>query len=66
MTRKYYIIGDFNIDVNSSDISNNSALFRNILSSNEIFSLIDKPTCVTSSSSTTIDHILTNDTSNTL
>ena len=55
MTRKFYMIGDFNINVNSSDISNNSALFLNILSSNGVFSLTDKPTRLTSSLSTTID-----------
>ena len=60
MTCKYNIIGDFNIDVNSINISNNSTLFLNILNSNGIFSLIDKPTHITGSSSTIIDHILTN------
>ena len=66
MKRKYYIIGDFNIDVNTSDVANNSVQFLNMLSSNEAFSLIDKPTRVTGNSSRTIfvDHILTNDTSN--
>ena len=64
MTHKYYIIGDINIDVNTSYISNNSTLFLNMLNRNRIYSLIDKPTCVTGSLSTTKDHILTNDTSN--
>ena len=64
MIQKYYIIGDFNIDVKTSNISNNSALFLNALNSNGVYSFIDKPTTVTGSSSTTIDHILTNDTSN--
>ena len=55
MTCKYYIIGNFDIDVNSSNISNNSTLFLNMLNSNGIYSLIDKPTPVTGSLSTTID-----------
>ena len=64
MTQKYYIIGLFNIDINSSDISNNSALFFNMLRSSGIFSFADRPTRVTGSSSTVTDYILTNDTSN--
>ena len=54
MTRKYCIICDFNVNVNSSDISYNCALFFSILSSrpNGVFSLIDKSTRVNSSSST--------------
>ena len=60
MTRRYYIIGDFNINVNLSDISNNGALFLNMLNSDGVYSLIDKPLPVTGSSSTTIDYILTN------
>ena len=64
ITHKFYIIGNFNIDVNSSDISNNSAPFFNMLNSNGVYSLIDKPTHVTGTSSTNIDHILTDDTSN--
>ena len=35
-----------------------------MLSSNEVFLLIDKPTRVTGNLFTTIDHILTKDTSN--
>ena len=35
-----------------------------MLNSNGVYSLIDKPTRVTGSSVTIIDHILTNDTSN--
>ena len=45
-------------------MSNNNTLFLIILSSNRVFSHIDKPSNITGSLSTTIDHILTNDTSN--
>ena len=64
IAHKYYIIGNFNTDVNTNDISNNSALFLNMLNSNGVYPLIDKPTRVTGSSSTTQDHILTKDNSN--
>ena len=36
MTREYYVVGDFNIDVNTSAISNNCGLFLNMLNSNGI------------------------------
>ena len=58
------LINDFNIDVNKSNISINSALFFNMLSSNGVFSFMDKPTRATGDSSITIDHISTNDNSN--
>ena len=36
MTCEYYVVGDFNIDVNTSAISNNCGLFLNMLNSNGI------------------------------
>ena len=48
----------------TSVILGNRSLFFNMLSSNEVFLLIDKPTRVIGNLFTTIDHILTKDTFN--
>ena len=53
------IMGDFNIDVNSNMSS--TLDYLHMLQSNSCINLITKPTQVTSSTQTIIDHILTND-----
>ena len=65
---KYYILGDININVNtvSSTQSTYSDAYLNMLTSNGAFLLIDKPTRVTNTSSSIIDHIITNDNNNIL
>ena len=65
---KYYILGDININVNtvSSTQSTYSDAYLNMLTSNGTFLLIDKPTRETNTSSSIIDHIITNDNNNIL
>ena len=74
--KSIYLLGDFNIDltksgnisftspvnmINSTDQNSNSnCKFLNILYSHAFFPCIDKPTRITSSSSTLIDNIFTN------
>lgn len=52
-----YIIGDINLDISE----NSSAEYIDMLASNGYFPLISVPTRVTDTSSTIIDHIITND-----
>ena len=54
------IMGDINIDLASQ--TNYVSDYNLLLQSNFFFSLITKPTRVTNSSKTIIDHVLTNDT----
>lgn len=64
--KTFYIAGDFNIntaDTCSSPVIND---YKNMLNSSGISCIITKPTRVTSSSSSLIDHILTNDIHNTI
>ena len=57
---KCIVLGDFNINLlNNTAVSVPSYL--NMLNSNVFFSLLDKPTRVTETSSTLIDHIYCND-----
>ena len=60
-TKSYhFILGDINI--NTSSQSNNIATnYLNMLDSNSVASLINKPTRVTDTSSSTLDHIPTNE-----
>ena len=51
------IMGDINIDLNSSKYTSSQSGYLNVLKSN----LLSKPTLVTATSQTTIDHILSND-----
>ena len=51
---------DINIDLNSSEYTSSQSEYLNVLKSNGFSSLITKPTRVTASSQTTIDHILSN------
>ena len=56
----YFILGDINI--NTSSQSNNIVTnYLNMLDSNSVASLINNPTRVTDTSSSTLDHILTNE-----
>ena len=57
---KVMIMGDINIDLASQ--TNYVCEYNLLLQSNFFFSLITKPTRVTNSSKTIIDHVLTNDT----
>ena len=57
---KVMIMGDINIDLASQ--TNYVSDYNLLLQSNFFFSLISKPTRVTYSSKTIIDHLLTNDT----
>ena len=58
---KALIFGDINIDLNSDKTLVHLTDYSHILQSNAFISLIDKPTRVTRTSQTVIDHILTND-----
>ena len=62
--KKFYILGDFNINLLSTKFADPSSEYLNMLWSNSTFQLINKPTRVTKQSTTIIDHILTNDTTN--
>ena len=56
---KVLIFGDINIDVNANVTATHDYL--RMIESNAFINLITKPTRITQSSQTTIDHILTND-----
>ena len=55
--KKYFILGDINIDLSSDTISNS---YKHILAEYGVVALINKPTSIASTSATTLDHILTN------
>ena len=65
---RYYIVGDININVNNTSNTNSkvSEAYLNMLTSNGAFLLIDKPTRVTNTSSSNMDHIITKDNNNIL
>ena len=57
--KKCFLMGDFNINLlDSSD--NNTQLFTDAMFNSNFYPLINKPTRITSSSASTIDHIWTN------
>ena len=58
---KALIMGDINIDLNPSEYTSSQSEYLNVLKSNGFSNLITKPTRVTATSQTTIDHILSND-----
>ena len=59
---KVYLVGDFNIDIASTSSASNFATdYINLLASNGYFPLVTLPKRVTETSSTVIDHIITND-----
>ena len=56
-----YILGDFNINLNSKNlISNSSKRYKEFCSTHGLKQLIDSPTRVTEKTSSLLDHILTN------
>jgi len=57
----FYILSDLNININENNTSSQKINFLNATESNGAFHSITKPTRVTDSSSTVIDHIITND-----
>ena len=61
-------MSDININVNNTSNTNakDSDVYLNMLTSNEVFLLIDQPTRITNTSSSNIDHIITNDNINIL
>ena len=61
LKRKGSKVGDINIDLNSNLERSPLSDYLLLLQSNALFSLITKPTRVTNTSSTVIDHILIND-----
>ena len=60
---QYYIAGDFIIDLLKYMIDSKIKAYADMLLSNSCNLLIDKPTQITSSSATLIDHILSNNVS---
>ena len=63
---KYYIVGDFNINIGDKNRSVNSHMYLNIIFSSGAFLPIDKHTRVIGNSKSIIDQVITNDISNTI
>ena len=63
---KYYIVGDFNINIDDKNRSVNSNMYLNMILNNGVFLPIDKHTRVTGNFRSIIDHVTTNDISNTI
>ena len=57
--KTFHILGDINININKR--SSQDVNYRNATESNGAFQLFTKPTRVTDSTATVIDHIITND-----
>ena len=55
-----FLVGDLNINSLDHSINTNVRDFFNLIFQNGIFPLINRPTRVTKSSATIIDHVLTN------
>lgn len=61
ITDKVQIVcGDFNIDTLNQRVLKNTSEFINIMYSNHLCPLIDKPSRITPETATLIDHIFTN------
>ena len=60
--KTYYILGDLNMNTSSSNRSPSAEHFVNAILGCEAFPIITKPTEVTATSVTIIDHVITNDT----
>ena len=58
--KKFLIFGDLNLNTTGCNQHPHAKDYLNILSSNAAFPLITKPTRITSTSSTLLDHIITN------
>ena len=56
----FYLLGDLNIDLFKHDVHRPTSEFLDTMYSYNVYPLITKPTRVTSSSATLIDHILSN------
>ena len=63
---KFYIFGDININMIRSNVNDRIKFYIDQLQSVNCHNIIDKPTRVTMSSATLIDHIYTNDFDNVL
>ena len=63
---KYYVVGNFNINIDYKNRSVNSDMYLNMISNNGAFLPIDKHTRVINNSRSIIDHVITNDISNTI
>ena len=59
--KRYYLFGDFNLNVSSTVNNEDDLNYLNTISSNGAYSFINKPTRVTNVSQTTIDHIVISD-----
>ena len=55
-----YVMGDLNIDLLKSDVHKSTSSLLDVLYSYNVLPVITKPTRVTESTATLIDHILTN------
>ena len=58
--RPTYLLGDFNIDLLKYDKDPKTQKFLNLLLSNGFYLRIDRPTRITESTATLIDHIFVN------
>ena len=63
---KYYIVHDFNINIDDKNRSVNSDMYLNMISSNGAFLSTDKHNRVIGNSRSIIDHVIINDISNTI
>ena len=59
--KHFFILGDININTSPRQISSSGSDYINMLLSYGIASVIDKPTGITPSSATILDHIVTNE-----
>ena len=64
INKNFYIFGDFNIDLLKYNSNSATKFYVDSLTSNNCRSVIDKPTRITETSATLLDHIYTNDVSN--
>ena len=56
----FVLMGDYNIDISKQNIDNKIQNYVNEIYSSGCFSLINKPTRITSTSATTLNHIYSN------
>ena len=56
----FVLMGDYNIDISKKNIDNKIQNYVNEINSSGFFFLINKPTRITSTSVTTLDHIYSN------
>ena len=58
---KLFVLGDLNIDISDTNRTSTATNYLNMIQSYGLLPLITKPTRVTETTSTILDHILTND-----